>query len=99
MKKLVALTAAALAAASFTTPALAGDPASRTVAYGDLNLSSPAGVDVFNRRVRAAAKIVCGDGPGVRSLAETIWVGRCIDETADDYRLRLQAEARSPSAG
>ena len=99
MKKLVALTAAALAAASFAAPALAGDPASWTVAYGDLNLSSPAGVDAFNRRVRAAAKVVCGDGAGVRSLAETRWIGRCIDETVGDYRLRMQASARTAPNG
>ena len=99
MKKLVALTAAAFAAASFTVPALAADPASRTVAIGDLNLSSPAGADAFHRRVRAAAKSVCGDAPGKRSIAETMWIGRCVDETVDDYRLRMQAAARTLPTG
>lgn len=99
MNKLVTLTAAALAAASFAAPALAADPVSSTVAYGDLNLSSPAGVEAFNRRVRAAAKVVCGDGPGFRSLAETRWIGRCIDETVGDHRLRMQASARTAPNG
>ena len=83
MNKLVTLTAAVLTVASFSTSSLAAD--GRTVAYGDLNLASPAGIEAFNRRVEAAAKQVCGDTPGVRSLAEELWIARCIDTTVADH--------------
>jgi UrcA family protein len=92
MNKLVTLTAAALAAVSFTAPATAAD-AGRTVAYGDLDLGSPAGVEAFNRRIRAAAESVCGDAPGARSLAEAMWISRCVDATVADHRRVMQASA------
>jgi UrcA family protein len=79
MKTIATFVAAALTLASVTATAHAAEPARKTVAYADLDLSSPAGVDSFNRRVRAAAKNVCGDAPARRSLAEDIRIGRCVD--------------------
>ena len=91
MNKLVTLTAAALAALTFAAPASAAASASpsRAVAVG--NLSTPAGVAAFNRRVRYAAKAVCGDAPGVRTLAETMWISRCVDKVVANHRRELQA--------
>jgi UrcA family protein len=93
MEKLVTLVAAALATLSFTAPASAADaPApSRTVEVG--NLSTPAGVEAFNRRVRHAAEAVCGDAPGVRPLAETRWISRCVDAAIASGRPTQQAAA------
>ena len=94
MTKLVTLTAAALAAMSFAAPAVAAD-AGRTVAYGDLNMASTAGVETFNRRIHAAAKSVCGDAPGIRTLAETRWISRCVDTIVGDHQRVMQASAAS----
>ena len=100
MTKLVTLTAAALAAVAFAAPATAAPAAvadaGRIVTYGDLDLASPAGVEAFNRRIRAAAKSVCGDQPGVRTLAETMWISRCVDATVADHKRIRQASAAAP---
>lgn len=91
MNKLVTLTAAALAAMSFATSASAGEAPSRTIALS--NLSTPAGVEAFNREVRYAAKAVCGDFAGVRSLAETRAISRCVDATVASHSREMQAAA------
>lgn len=85
MKAVVTFTAAALTLLSVTAPALAATPAKR-VAYTDLDLSSPAGVEAFNRRVRAAAKSVCGDAPAYRSLAENLRIARCVDGAIESHQ-------------
>ena len=54
---LVALTATQAATAQPTEP----ETNSVTVHYDDLNLSSSAGFDVLQQRIRAASRIVCGD--------------------------------------
>jgi UrcA family protein len=43
-----------------TTPALATEPASVTVSYRDLDLSSIAGAQTLYGRIKAAARRVCG---------------------------------------
>lgn len=85
MKAFVTFTAVALTLLSVTAPALAATPAKR-VAYTDLDLSSPAGVEAFNRRVRAAAKSVCGDAPAYRSLAENLRIARCVDGAIESHQ-------------
>jgi UrcA family protein len=55
------LALAALAATASAAPAIAQSSDSVAVGYGDLNLSSPAGREAFERRVGAAARQVCGE--------------------------------------
>jgi UrcA family protein len=99
MHKLTTLTAAALTAISFTTAASAADVASpsRSVEVGDL--STPAGVADFSRRVRYAAEAVCGDAPGYRSLAENLHISRCIKDAVASHSPEMQASsAAAPTA-
>ena len=98
MHKLITLTAAALTAISFTTAASAAEPVSpsRSVEVGDL--STPAGVAAFSRRVRYAAEAVCGDAPGYRSLAENLHISRCIDDAIASHSPEMQASASAVPA-
>lgn len=41
-----------------------------TVRYGDLDLSSRAGLQTLQRRIRAAVRVVCGPTPELRELNE-----------------------------
>lgn len=98
MHKLIALTAAALTAISFTTAASAADAGSpsRTVEVGDL--STPAGVAAFSRRVRYAAEAVCGDAPGARSLAENLHISRCVADAIASHSPEMQASTSAVPA-
>ena len=62
-KKVALFAVALLGATSFASGAQAGDigPDGRTVQYADLNLNTSAGAKVLYRRIRNAAKQVCGD--------------------------------------
>ena len=75
----VALAAAALAAAPTAAAPLA-DVDKTTVAYGDLNLGHAEGRAVLDRRIRGAARLVCGveQAPG---LIEHNAVKNCRDAT------------------
>jgi UrcA family protein len=42
------------------TPALASDPASIKVGYSDLNLTTVAGAQTLYKRIKGAARTVCG---------------------------------------
>ena len=95
MQKLITLTAAALTAISFTAPALAADAGSPTRSVEVGNLSTPAGIEAFNRRMRYAAKAVCGDAPGYRSLAESLHINRCINDAIASHSFKMQASATS----
>jgi len=53
--------ALAAAAAAYATQAPCQTPDSVRVGFSDLNLSSPAGRAVFEGRVSAAARLVCGE--------------------------------------
>lgn len=85
MKAFVTITAAALTVLTVTAPAHAAEPAKR-VAFTDLDMSSTAGVETFNRRIRAAAKTVCGDAPAYRSLAENLRIARCVDGAVESHQ-------------
>jgi UrcA family protein len=99
MQKLITLTAAALTAISFTTAASAADAGSpsRSVEVGDL--STPAGVAEFSRRVRYAAEAVCGDAPGYRSLAENLHISRCIKDALAIHSPEMQASTTASPNG
>lgn len=63
MRIAAAILALATAGATLTAtsvPALAEEPRQLIVQYSDLNLAAPAGRTTLERRVRAAARQVCG---------------------------------------
>ncbi len=63
MQSTLARAGAILCAALTSSVALAGEAAPRTVSVrtGDLELATPAGRRALERRIRAAAREVCGD--------------------------------------
>lgn len=73
-----ALAGAAFAAATLavSTPVFAAETdQNQTVVYiGDLNLNGETGMVRFERRVRAAARKICGEAPdhGIESLARVV---------------------------
>ena len=69
---LVALAATQAATAWATEP----ETHSMTVHYGDLNLSSRAGVDVLQARIRTASRIFCGDE--LRDLSQMVRYRNCV---------------------
>lgn len=91
LRRTVAL-AGALAALAITSVSLAAprsDSApSVTVHYGDLDLSTAAGVDILYRRIAGAARQVC---PGVysRDLSTVIAANRCQAEAIANAVQRL----------
>lgn len=58
---LAALAASVLVAAPAAMAQDAADLPSATVVYADINLASDAGVTLLDRRIRAAARRVCGE--------------------------------------
>lgn len=73
----------ALAALTATVPSLAqarGEAPSEKVYYGDLNLTSEAGVKVLDRRLDRAVERVCGTS-SVRSLQTERLAERCREDT------------------
>jgi UrcA family protein len=104
--KTIALsTAAALLAAS--APAMAGVK-SRPVQYKDLDLSSAAGQQRLEARIKSAVKSVCGD-PRAYSLAEKQDRARCqrdalesampkAERTIARYKETIRMAANEPSA-
>ena len=85
------LTLAAVAASTlFVAPASAEAPqtvtsnrtaVSRTVGYGDLDLTSTAGQGRFDQRIAVAVRGVCGSASS-RDLAELADIRRCRREAA-----------------
>ena len=71
--------AAAIAAPGAAAEPAAGDIATRSVTYGDLDLSSPGGLKALNRRVERAAREVCGAGRTMRqSIAAERDLWTCV---------------------
>jgi UrcA family protein len=86
---------AALASAA---PAFAQDAPSVAVKYGDLNLSSAAGVQAFHQRLEAAVVQVCGK-PDVHDLAYAPIITDCQIQTwADAEKAERQAIAEAGHA-
>ena len=83
MKTLASLAAVlSLAAAA---PASAGEV---RIAWGDLDLSTPAGADAFDQRVRAAARKMCRGVPMIGGLAA------CHAAVRDEAVTRLPGAAQ-----
>jgi UrcA family protein len=100
MKKMlvsVALAAAALAAAPATAQEEA--PVAQTlVTYGDLNIGNAAGRATLDRRIRAAARMVCGveQAPG---LAELNSLKTCRDGAIGAAKAEVEQVLASRGAG
>ncbi|HWK73295.1 MAG TPA: UrcA family protein [Povalibacter sp.] len=66
--------------------ATAGTPLpenSVVVRYDDLNLANPAGIQTLYRRIRTAAKVVCG-GSESRSVQAMYLASQCRERAIDD---------------
>lgn len=96
----VLFTSAALAGLVLASPSAAEpveDSYAVSIAYGDLNMSSAAGVEAFNGRVKAQAKEVCR-GPAVTPLQQTIQFHECRARFLRSAERQLQM-AIAPSGG
>ncbi|RGP40949.1 hypothetical protein BPTFM16_01244 [Altererythrobacter insulae] len=88
-KTTAVIAAASLALAVSSAPAIADDNVAQVeVTYADLNLDSPAGQQILERRLRNAVEIACG-GPAQPNLAFGRAVHKCIKNTMP----KAQAEA------
>ncbi|MCG2839382.1 UrcA family protein [Sandaracinobacter sp. RS1-74] len=96
--------AAGLAAAAlFTLPAIAADPASqpqgvRTVAFSDLNLETENGRLELQRRLVRAAKSICATNPVLESSAIRAERERCETETAAQFDAQIAAAIQANRA-
>jgi UrcA family protein len=81
------LALAAVATAALATPAVA-QTSSVTIGYGDLNLASPAGRAVLDRRIDGAARQVCGEALPLQ-LKTNVLSRTCRAEILADARAQL----------
>lgn len=86
--------ALALAAA---IPAAAGDR--QVVRYDDLNLASPVGIQILERRIDAAARDVCGKRAGRTNLSDFTAAHQCMAEAKARAGRQVAALATSPARG
>jgi len=78
------IAAAAIALAVSSTPAIAGEKGAQVeVSYADLNLSSQAGQDILERRIRSAVQEVCG-GPAQPNITFGRPVRECIKKATSE---------------
>lgn len=59
LSTLAVLGAGLVAGVAFAGPTIS--PPTVTVSYADLNLANPAGVRILHRRIKSAARAICGD--------------------------------------
>lgn len=71
-----------------SAPAAADEPSQVRVAYGDLDLTSDAGQDTLNQRIRSAVKRVCGSMG--RSASEAIDYAGCKKAAFANARGQMQ---------
>jgi UrcA family protein len=84
------LTPLALVAGLFAaTPAFAQTPVGRSVATADLNLASPRGRDVLDRRLDYAARTICEVGQSP-DLVSRMNAKRCYRAAISAARLEAQ---------
>jgi UrcA family protein len=81
------------------TPALAqaDDAATRRVSYADLDLSSPAGRAVLDRRLTSAVRAVCGSGS--YDLSRMVAEKRCFKVAIGSARQQATLAALSRDSG
>lgn len=80
-----------LALTSFAGGAAAQTPETRTVQYGDLNLASEAGQDVFQRRIDRAISQVCDVDRYARQLAVRRAQRECVRAAWPDAQRQADA--------
>jgi UrcA family protein len=61
------------------------------VYYGDLNLANRAGADAMLRRIKFAARQVCGSEPDLRVLRERLNFKRCVRQASKDAVQQVNA--------
>jgi UrcA family protein len=61
------------------------------VYYSDLNLASRAGADVMLKRIKFAARQVCGGEPDLRELRERLYYKRCVRQASKDAIQKVNA--------
>lgn len=86
------LAAAALTAGllTFAAPAFAQETPSVAVSYADLNLASPLGRTILDRRIANAASQLCGTASQV-DLNATAAVDTCLSATIDSVQPQRDA--------
>jgi UrcA family protein len=96
LKILTALGAAALAASTLSTPASAApeDEVKIVVSYAGLDLSSPRDSARFDRRLRTAAREVCGEAPMI-GLAMSREIAVCQEDVLARARADVRIAMRS----
>lgn len=82
--------AAGAAGLFIAATAFAADVPTARVAYGDLNLATPAGVERLHSRLRGAAESVCEHG-AFRDLAALSAEHACIERSVGDALAQVQA--------
>lgn len=94
------ITAAAVAVIVMAVPATAQDVVhvSRGVAYGDLDLASPEGVDELNGRIRSVARAVCGVTEGIRDIGQLRISQRCMKEAVSEASAKVARAVASAAA-
>lgn len=75
--------AVALAFGATAAAAVPADQISVRVQVADLNLQSPAGASVALRRIRNAARAICGGEVGGRDLARQAMSDACVRKSVD----------------
>lgn len=92
MTRLISSVFVAIALAGMAAPSALAE--SRTVsvrvAYGDLNLASPAGAKTMMDRLQSASKRACGN-TGARGAMETRMARTCMKQAMTDAVKRLDA--------
>lgn len=96
--KMIPMIAAVAATAAFPAVAIAQSPRSVTVAYADLDLSSPTGIAMLESRIEGAARRVCGQrsSPGV---AEWNDHRNCLRDTRAAARTQAQVVIARTNGG
>ncbi len=89
-------TFAAAALLTFAVTAAQADPVeSISVAYGDLNLSSPQDAAILADRLQAAAKTVCLNANDTKAPIRKILVHRCMDLAVNKATAHIRDEIES----
>lgn len=68
---------------------LADDPPSIKVSYAELDLSKPAGAQELYRRIKRAAKAVCGSSFSTADLRRSLNQKKCYESAIDDAVSRV----------
>lgn len=90
----ILMLASAAALAAVSSPSLAADTATRTVAYGDLDLGKTAGVSALKQRVRSAAAAVCGTATAP-DIATSSRVRACVSNAMNDAEKSVDRAIRT----